>query len=768
MGKELVIRISGDVEDYKAALKRVEKETEALDEALTKVSVASGVAFAALTAGVYKSVEALNVEARSLVEVNQALQNQGLYTDALAKSYRDVAEAIESKTGVDADAISSAQATAQTIIGRTALTEALTRATVDFAVQTKTAMPAAFEVVARGIQGNVRGLQAYGIHIEEGLTKQERYARIVEILRQRYDGAAEAVANTTGSTIKLDAAFGNLVKKIGAQFAPTFDKLVGSLTSFLQYIEKSPEILNFAGALGTAGIAVTGLLTSFALATKWFLAVRSAMIAAGLAAEGAAVGFRVLAGSTGIGLLIVAVTELYLHWETVWPIMQKTFITAGGTILEVALGIGKAIKSAFTLDVSGFNDGINQVLESYKTARALAEKAVPKGVNYGVQFGPAVPGAQDPGKDAAARKAEAEQRAQEARAAATRKAQAEVIIFENAKVSKDLIDLKKEEAQTLAQIEEEKNANIRGILQQHLEEVRNLQIEQIAQDKERRAILNEELLAGNEEFQQLTEAQRLDFLARNQQIVEQGILTEKTAKERAVLDQLKIDTDARNKFLLEQQKYGTTYALLNKAMHSEIYQGTKQAFGELAALQQSSNETLKGIGKAAAIANIIIKTAESAMAIYAGFSTIPIIGPTLGVAGAAAAIAFGAEQVSRVNAAAEGALVEGGIPGVDSVPYMLQRQELVAPRQNFEEVIGSVRAAREAENFLAPARGNEEQTAVLRSIDEKLSNSPAASPTIVVQGDVLADENYIDRLVDKISDRLLYGNSKLLIPGVTV
>jgi hypothetical protein len=85
------------------------------------------------------------------------------------------------------------------------------------------------------------------------------------------------------------------------------------------------------------------------------------------------------------------------------------------------------------------------------------------------------------------------------------------------------------------------------------------------------------------------------------------------------------------------------------------------------------------------------------MDIYAGFATIPIIGPALGIAGAAAAVAFGAEQIGTVTSAAQGGLITGGIPGIDSVPVLAQAGELVAPRQNYEEVVGSVAAKRMAE-----------------------------------------------------------------------
>ena len=96
------------------------------------------------------------------------------------------------------------------------------------------------------------------------------------------------------------------------------------------------------------------------------------------------------------------------------------------------------------------------------------------------------------------------------------------------------------------------------------------------------------------------------------------------------------------------QKYGMAVANLDAVLHSKHIQNIKSATGELKALMGSRNRTLFEIGKAAAMANVAIETAESAMNIYKGFSQIPVVGLILGIAGAAAAIAFGAEQTATI------------------------------------------------------------------------------------------------------------------------
>jgi hypothetical protein len=89
------------------------------------------------------------------------------------------------------------------------------------------------------------------------------------------------------------------------------------------------------------------------------------------------------------------------------------------------------------------------------------------------------------------------------------------------------------------------------------------------------------------------------------------------------------------------------------------------------------------------------------MAVYANFQTAipyPPVSIPLGIAAAGAVIAYGGERISGVLAAAEGGLISGGIPGVDSVPAMLMPGELVTPARNFEEVVNAVANQRAGQN----------------------------------------------------------------------
>lgn len=78
---------------------------------------------------------------------------------------------------------------------------------------------------------------------------------------------------------------------------------------------------------------------------------------------------------------------------------------------------------------------------------------------------------------------------------------------------------------------------------------------------------------------------------------------------------------------------------------------------------------MAAVGKTAAIAQATIDTYKSAVSAYSAMAGIPVVGPALAVAAAAAAIAAGLNNVAQISNVqlAEGGLVKavtGGVPAV--------------------------------------------------------------------------------------------------------
>lgn len=117
-------------------------------------------------------------------------------------------------------------------------------------------------------------------------------------------------------------------------------------------------------------------------------------------------------------------------------------------------------------------------------------------------------------------------------------------------------------------------------------------------------------------------------------------------------------------------------------------------FSQLGALMQTKSRALFEIGKAGAVAETIIQTYKSAQGAYAALASIPFVGPALGAAAAAAAIAVGFARVQAIRSTSFGST--GGTPvlsaggasgpvttaGSGVVPYAAPQQgTIVQPRQ---------------------------------------------------------------------------------------
>jgi len=762
----LIVRIGASSKAFQDELAKVKRSTEDLEQQLSAIAKISGLAFAALTAEIVLSVKAFAESEAASNKLTQALINQGMSADKLIGVYKTQAKEIEELTGIDDDALVMSQARIQALIGQTEISRELTQAIADLSTETGN-LDSAAEILGRGIAGNTKGLKQFGIVVSENLTQEERMAVILEKVAQKYGGQAEAANQGVGSIKGFQTAIGNLQEAIGAKFAPSLVSATKSITAFISKVEKNDALIGFiADNMKLAGV-ITGLGVVVSAGALGFIKLKAVIEASSIAMRLFGTSTRAALVTSGIGIAVVALTEAFIYFSNK---AQEGTAKATKEIRSHKAEIQDLQKEIRKLeeerpDLSKLQGYHLQQYENGKKARITAlkktleeEEALEK--EYQTKKS----------REQAGGEAAAKQREQQQLELESRQAHIDAIALQSQLGSEKLAQLKQQESETLKAMAEASTDEEYNALVDKYNRLTELQAEQQALDAEQRAILKDQILAENEEFEALSDEQKAAFLQKHQQQLQEEILTEKTARDQAALDRSKQQIDANNRFLLEQQKFGTAYATINQAMHSAQFQGTKQAFGELAQLQQSENSKLKAIGKVAALANIVIKTAESAMNIYAGFSVIPIIGPALGIAGAAAAIAFGAEQFQKVSAAAEGGIMTGGIPGRDSIPALLTPGELVVPTRNYEEVVNSVAASRSGTSMSNSGTfSGSEVASVLASIESNLRdiNAKFSNPT-TINGDILADDIYIDAIVRRISEAIEWRNAKLITSPVGV
>jgi tape measure domain-containing protein len=170
---------------------------------------------------------------------------------------------------------------------------------------------------------------------------------------------------------------------------------------------------------------------------------------------------------------------------------------------------------------------------------------------------------------------------------------------------------------------------------------------------------------------------------------------------------------------------------------------TSQAgLAALASLQATGSKTAFEIGKAAAIAQALVSIPSTAIKAYESLAGIPVVGPGLGAAAAAAAVAAGTAQINKIRstkftAMQDGGLVEGGIPGVDSVPILAQQGEVVVPRKDFSDLDFNndrqVTLLNEIKDLLNTISLNTEPT-------EDAVEPPPLSVELTLDGEVLANQ----------------------------
>lgn len=746
MSNDLLIKINADAKNATKAFEDVKDQTKDLEKQLDKVATISGVAFAAFTAEIFFSVKAFEEAQQAAVQLTNALQNQGIFTEKLRDSYKSYADAVQEKTGIDNDAVIKAQAVAQTYLGQTEITEELTFAIADLSATMGGDLNGAAEKIARTIGTGTNAFAKQGLVISETATESERYAKVLEFVRGKAGGLAEEFNKADGYSKALATSFGNFQESIGERFAPVVAAARQAMAAFFNFLSENPVIVDLIASFITAGAVVSGFVAAAAVLIPAFTAISAAAAALGIAMNVAFLGIPLL-----IGAVVAGITLLALNWDKSMAAIKATAAGALTFLSEAFSGLGAVLKGVFTLNIDKVKEGLSQMKDAFSKAKQDTI-ATYEEIRAGQAAAAEVQNAE---KKVAADKEAAIERQHQLNLRNIRAAEMELQRLQNENASAILIDLKTREIEVLKALDQQKSADEMALLRERRDMILQQQEQAQAEDLERQIAFTE--------LQTQTAAE----LENNRIAVEADLSNVRLAQLRATA-QTEADIDrklqddiltkriaARNQELLERRKFGEAYALINKVITSDEVKGAKDASGELVQLSQSKNAQLKEIGKAAAIAQIVIGTGESAMNIFRGFSTIPIIGPALGVAGAAAAVAFGAERIGQVTAAAQGGLITGGVQGQDSVPALLMPGELVVPKQNFNQVVGAVQNQGEGGAM------DSEILATLQNIDSKFSNPQ----TTQIVGDVLADDSYIDALIRKISDAIEFRNAQIF--GVT-
>lgn len=124
--------------------------------------------------------------------------------------------------------------------------------------------------------------------------------------------------------------------------------------------------------------------------------------------------------------------------------------------------------------------------------------------------------------------------------------------------------------------------------------------------------------------------------------------------------------ELRKENLISEKELSDATLQLQLQQFGAQFKNAQDFFTNLSELQSSKSKTAQKIGKAAAIANTTIATYESATKAYSAMAGIPYVGPALGIAAAAAAVAAGLANVQAIRSQGTGSYAMGGYTGAGS------------------------------------------------------------------------------------------------------
>jgi hypothetical protein len=217
---------------------------EALSGGIKKLGTAIVAAFATDKIIEFGSecVMAFGEAEQGAIKLNAALGSNG-GTGEQMNMLIEQAEQLSSQSVFSADAIKNVQTMAAQFGLLPNDIQTLLPVITDFASATGQDLQSAFTAVAGAINGNVRGLQVYGVALKEGQTTQQNYQNVIDQLTKKFGGQSKAMAETTlGSLQQLSNAWDDIKQAIGGAIAPTVAAIANFATGKLN-AAKSTETL---------------------------------------------------------------------------------------------------------------------------------------------------------------------------------------------------------------------------------------------------------------------------------------------------------------------------------------------------------------------------------------------------------------------------------------------------------------------------------------------------------------------------------------------
>ncbi len=215
---------------------------------------------------------------QAVQQLNIALKNAGLFSDASSKDLQNYADSIERITIYSGEAVLSSLSLLSTLT--TLDTQGIkkaTQASVDLAASLGIDLETATQMISKSINGNTTAFSKLGFEIQKGNSDAERLTNTLKALESQ-QGSAEKSANTySGSIAKLNNQKSQLMEALGRLVTENPNVIQGInnlsevFSSLATYVDENKSVLTnfnsiFTNFLTSLNPAIGGL---YAMVTNW-------------------------------------------------------------------------------------------------------------------------------------------------------------------------------------------------------------------------------------------------------------------------------------------------------------------------------------------------------------------------------------------------------------------------------------------------------------------------------------------------------------------
>lgn len=198
----------------------------------------------ALVVSAKKSIDAWQVQERSVNSLNQAMINQGFYSKKLSEHYQQMAMDVQKSTAFADEEVIFAISSMQPYIKDKEVTREMIMRVADFATAKQMPLAKAAELIGKSIETDVNALARYGIVLSENLTKNEKLAAIMLGIKGNWDGWAETHVKGLGAVDQMKNALSTLLELVGKMIAPFVSGLAKDVSDFCNGLAKNTEFLS--------------------------------------------------------------------------------------------------------------------------------------------------------------------------------------------------------------------------------------------------------------------------------------------------------------------------------------------------------------------------------------------------------------------------------------------------------------------------------------------------------------------------------------------